>query len=135
MNVVDTSVVLKWFVAEDGSERAADLIGTRLIAPDLLLAELGNALWKKRRRGEIGAEQGRRALLDAELSLALMPAVSLAHRAFAIAVELDRPIYDCHFLALAEQSGRPLITADKRFVDQCAATRFEKMVERLEFQP
>jgi predicted nucleic acid-binding protein len=124
VKVVDTSVVLKWYVSEEGSESAAQIIGTQLIAPDLILAELSNALWKKHRRGEIGPEQARLALAEVELSVALIPAASLVHRAFAIAMELKHPVYDCYFLALAEQSGCPLLTADRRLLSRCADTPF-----------
>jgi len=49
--VVDAGVVVKWYIPESGSDRAAALLETdrRLIAPDLLLAEVANVLWKSRR--------------------------------------------------------------------------------------
>jgi predicted nucleic acid-binding protein len=50
--VADTSVALKWYAPEEDSERAAELLGGFLVAPDLILAELGNALWKKAWQGE-----------------------------------------------------------------------------------
>jgi len=48
---VDAGVVVKWYIPESGSDRAAALLETdrRLIAPDLLLAEVANVLWKSRR--------------------------------------------------------------------------------------
>ena len=53
--VVDSSVVIKWFVTEPLSEEARRILdgyqaGTlTLIAPDLLAAEIGNIVWKKYR--------------------------------------------------------------------------------------
>jgi predicted nucleic acid-binding protein len=43
--VVDASVAVKWYVPELDSQRAHLILagGHRLIAPDLLLAEVGNA--------------------------------------------------------------------------------------------
>lgn len=53
--VVDSSVIIKWFVGEPLSEEAWRVLegyqsGTlTLVAPDLLAAEIGNIVWKKHR--------------------------------------------------------------------------------------
>ena len=53
--VVDSSVVIKWFVVEPYSVEAHYMLeeyqaGPRtLLAPDLLYAEVGNLVWKKHR--------------------------------------------------------------------------------------
>jgi predicted nucleic acid-binding protein len=41
----------------------------------------------------------------------LVPAAS------RLARDLDHPVYDCVYLALAMQEERPVITADRRFYD------------------
>ena len=48
--VVDASVAVKWFVDEAGADRAAALQGESVCAPDLIFAEVGNALWKLQRK-------------------------------------------------------------------------------------
>jgi predicted nucleic acid-binding protein len=130
--VVDTSVVLKWIAAEDDSERATMLISRTMIAPDLIRAELANALWKKvALRGEISAEQANRGL-DRALSLvATVPIDRLAQRSLALAIELLHPVYDCFFLALAEQADMPLVTADVRLVQRLEGTPYRGRVESL----
>ena len=52
---VHASVVIKWFVAETLFEQARLLLSDSfdLHAPDILLAEFANTIWKKVRRGEI----------------------------------------------------------------------------------
>ena len=52
---VDASVVVKWFVQESLFEEARLLLAHRLTlyAPDMLLAEFANTIWKKARRNEI----------------------------------------------------------------------------------
>ena len=47
--VVDASVAIKWFVPEIHSDAALRLRGEayELIAPDLLILEIGNILWKR----------------------------------------------------------------------------------------
>ena len=50
---VDASVVTKWFVPEPLFEEARLVLvhHVDLHAPDMLLAEFANNIWKKRRRG------------------------------------------------------------------------------------
>src|SRR5829696_2051731 len=115
--IVDASIVIKWLVAEDDSD-AALLIRTEndIAAPDLLLIECRNALLNKLRRNELQlaeAQNAERAIqamgIDVFSSAPLLP------RAFAIALDLTVPIYDCIYLAAAIATDRKLITADRRF--------------------
>jgi len=115
--VVDTSVVVKWVVEEPGSGRAQTLVGRPLVAPDLLRAELANALCKKVViRKELTESQAARGLARASAALRLVPAAPLADRALTIALRMTHPVYDCFFLALAEELEMRLITADERLL-------------------
>lgn len=117
--VVDASVAVKWLVDEQDSEQAVKLLDgdLTLAAPDLIYAEVANALWAIARRGNIGAADVRDALdvlSDAPLMVPsstkqLMPAAA------RLVGDLDRPVYDCMYLALAIQEQRPVVTADRRF--------------------
>ncbi|HEU4958889.1 MAG TPA: type II toxin-antitoxin system VapC family toxin [Sphingomonas sp.] len=129
--VVDTSVVIKWIVAEQDSAVALALIGDDILAPDLLKAELANALWKKVRRGEITDAHAVVAFEEVLAILPFAPSADLAGRALAIGLEAGHSIYDCHFLALAETIGAKLITADIRLVAKCDGTHFAELVEPL----
>ena len=55
--VVDASVAVKWLVEEEDSEAADRLLEQRheLFAPRLMASEVGNALWRKVRMGELRA--------------------------------------------------------------------------------
>ena len=131
--VVDTSVVLKWVVAEQDSQHAQTLVGLPLVAPDLLRAELANALWNKVViRNELTPEQASRGLERASGALHLIPATPLADRALALGLALLHPIYDCFFLALAERLELPLITADRRFLNRVRASSLAIRVLHLE---
>jgi len=90
--IVDTSVVVKWFVAEEGQEAAEALIGQPLIAPDLILAEVSNAAWKKWRGKEIGEDQAVLAQTLVSSFIELVPSRPLAGQALAIAIELEHPV-------------------------------------------
>lgn len=117
--VVDASVAVKWLVHEPLSEQAAKLLDDDLplAAPELIFAEVANALWAISRRGDIGAADVREALdllADAPLIVAssMKQLMAVAAR---LASDLDHPVYDCMYLALALQEQRPVITADLRF--------------------
>ena len=123
--VVDASVACKWFIEESGSAEAANLFTAAdgLIAPDLIVPEVCNALWRKRRGGEIGTAQAT-AAIDSLGGLLddIVPGVGLAARSFAIAEALGHPVYDCFYLALAELRQTKLVTADKRLLDRLVET-------------
>ena len=115
--VVDASVAVKWFTAEQWTEESRRLLTASVDrhAPDLILAETANVLWKKARRGEIEAPHGYfREAANLPDVLVLHRCQELFVRAGTIALELDHPAYDCIYLACAEVEGVPLVTADRR---------------------
>lgn len=61
-------------------------------------------------------------------AIAYRPLRPLAPRAAALARELDHPVYDCFYLALAEAEGAALITADRRLVE---SVRGRPLAERV----
>ncbi len=129
MTVVgDASVAAEWVLDEPSTERALALRGDEtLIAPSLIASELGNALWKAVRRGGVTRADALAAMNTILVPFeALVPVEDLRNRALELAIELDHPIYDCFYLALAERERCPLVTADKRLV---AATKKFKGVE------
>lgn len=121
--VVDASVAVKWVVAEDGSNEAARLLdGRSLLAPELILPECANILWKKATRGEITeGEAAIAADLLARLEVELIGHRALMPAALGLALELGHPAYDCAYLALALDRGVPMVTADGRFVRAVSA--------------
>ena len=116
MIVVDTSVVVKWAVEEPGADAARQLIGEPLVAPDLVIAELGHVLAKKVRRDELDLDSATIAYTQLPSLLRLTPSRALEGRAFELAIQLHHSIYDCYFLALAEAVEGELVTADEVFV-------------------
>lgn len=122
---VDASIVVKWYISENRSDEARLLLAHRLerLAPDFLLVEFANTVWKKARRGEIADP---RTYLDGipELGnvIELRADRDLAERAAGLAVAIDHPVYDCLYLACAEATGSRLITADRKFADKVASS-------------
>jgi predicted nucleic acid-binding protein len=121
--VSDASVVLQLVVAEPASAVVLDLFGRhKIMAPDLMLVECGNALWRRCRRGELTAKQARSAHHDlASTSFALTPDRELAGAALELAIDLDHPVHDCLYLALGLRAGVPVVTADRRFAAAAAS--------------
>jgi len=132
--VVDASVALKWYLPEPESELAGRLLDPEhdLIAPDLLFAEVGNALWKRWRRGEIGLGE----LRDPLAALAAVPfdvrsAAPLLSAAAEVAVVSGCTVYDGLYVALAIETGAPLITADRGLARRLAGGPWARSVRTL----
>ncbi len=122
VRVVDASVAVQWLVDEEFSSQALQLLfgESSLIAPDLIFAEVANALWKMQRRREMEVEQMERAINTLRFSSILTPTSmqELSASAIRIAAELDHAVYDCYYLALAVRSKCVVVTADKRFFNK-----------------
>jgi len=116
--VVDASIAALWVLEQDGSARANTLRGeSGLIAPSLIAAEIGSAIWKAVRRKTVSRADALVAIETALLPFqALVPDSELRSRALALAIELDHPIYDCFYLALAERERAPLVSVDKGLI-------------------
>ncbi len=135
MILIDASVALKWFVIEKGSERATDLFGKNICAPSLILPEVANGLWKIWRRGTLTAAVVRDNIDTLRANFSELTSLeALASRAGEIALELDHPVYDCFYLADAEQRGLSLVTADERLLRKIADTGFAGLAVDLELQ-
>lgn len=113
--VLDASVAVKLLVEEAGSEAALALLGSRLVAPELLGAECANVLWRVRRRGALSAEGATHRLARlAALPIETLPHATLLPGALARALRHDHPVYDCLYLEASARTGLPLVTADRR---------------------
>ena len=123
--VVDASVVLKWFVSEDGSEAALRLLDgeKRFLAPDHMFAETTNAVWKRVRLRDLSVEYGFeiiRKIHRTAIAIEIVSCRDLAAEAYKIAVTYGRSVYDAMYVALAKQRNTRLITADDRLFNALA---------------
>jgi predicted nucleic acid-binding protein len=128
--VVDASVAAKWVLPETDSTRAAALrtADDELIAPSLVIAEIGNAIWKAVLRGNVAGGDATEILRICVAHFErIVPLEELAARASELAIDLRRPIYDCFYLALAQRETAILVTADE---DMIAAGRKAKIKVR-----
>ena len=126
--VLDSSVVIKWFLAESDSDRAHRILDQiegrtlEVVIPDLLYAEVGNVLWKRYLFHGHDRDECASFLRDLQaVLLPIVPVTLLFERAFALAADHRRTVYDMLYLALAEREDCPLITADERLVNAVSA--------------
>ena len=89
-----------------------------VIAPDLFVAEVSNAIWRYVRAGMLDSEQGSVVL---ERSVMLVdtfePGQMLFKEAFALSVDHQHPVYEALYLVLARRHNGLLATLDKRMVE------------------
>ena len=113
--VLDSSVVIKWFLLEDCTPEARQILlayrngDCQITVPDLLYAEVGNILWKRHVQKGLDESYCQAALH--ELDALLLP-IAIAHK---------RTMYDMLYVALAEREGCPFVTADERLVNAIGA--------------
>lgn len=132
--VVDASVALRWLLDLPGSEKAFVAIqqNDRIIAPDLVLAEIANGLWKAAMFADLSHFQAETALTETEQAFdELISTTELKSQALLIALELKHPAYDCFYIALAEARQCKFITADARLFRQCQKTKWADLLTLL----
>ena len=121
--VLDASVAVKWVLPEDDSP-LAETLRDRIIAgdidavaPDTFPVEIAHALTRAERRGTIPVGQAslgvRLILLDGPN---VQPYLPLLPRAVELSSQKRIGVYDCLYVALAEELDCELITADAKLV-------------------
>lgn len=122
--VVDASIALKWFIDEEDSDKAFDLLEkwkkqeTLMLAPSLLVYEITNILYQNVRKGNLlkdEAANSLRRLLIAGIKLDGGQYSIIGVRAIELAQQYAlKASYDAYYLALAEHEECELWTADTR---------------------
>ena len=118
--VVDASVAAKWYFREELSDRADALLEQRneILAPGLLAIEIATLVWKRARRGEITEATADRIVTELrKVPLEIKPTAELVPAALPLAQTQGITLYDAFYVAMAIQSGCPLITADRKLYD------------------
>lgn len=122
--VIDASVLLKAVLREQDSEAAYSLVAQHregaatLIAPDLILTEAANALWKRALlRREISIADARDAFASlTSAGIILHASTVLLEDALALAFRHRHTVYDALYVTLAVRQRRPLVTADEKLL-------------------
>jgi len=122
--VVDASLVIKWVIHEEDSDKALSLLAdwtaknVVIYVPALLAYEVTNLLYRRTLRDEIDLPKAKEIfsrLMTSELSLYFSQEASLGLQALELAHQFHLPaIYDAYYLALAQSRKCDLWTADAR---------------------
>ena len=123
--IVDASVAVKWVLRESDSDIARTIAAgdMRLLAPDLIILELANALRKAVSAQSITRDYAVQSL--AGIRRVFDPLITIADfidEAISLAIDLKHPIYDCVYLVTSRRLGAPLVTADTTFAAKLAGT-------------
>jgi predicted nucleic acid-binding protein len=133
--LIDASVAVKFALDEEDHQAARQLSLGPICAPELILSETANGWWKSWRKGAISAAHYDAAILNLpSLFDELFPIAPVMPRAVAISQALAHPVYDCVYLAYAEQHGSPVVTADLKLLNKIAMTELAGLCEPLTAQ-
>lgn len=126
--VLDASVAFKWEVPESDSAQANRLRDDfrnalhDLVTPHFFPQELAHALTRAERQRRIAIGQAVLLWADAMMTQPrLLPVTPLTPRAIDISSALRIGVYDCLYVALAEQEGCEFVTADDKLVKNLQA--------------
>jgi predicted nucleic acid-binding protein len=132
--VLDACVVVKLFIQEENHADALffnSSVFTR-IAPEILLVEVANAFRKKIFNKEMDINQAEESLNKLpKLFDELFIVKELIEKAFNYAVELNHPVGDCVYLALAIKNDAKLITSDAKFLSKVQKTSMKNNIHLL----
>ena len=124
--VVDASIAVKLYVPEVHSAHSIRFFsdGHELIAPEFMLAEFGNIVWKKSALlGELTEAESKAIVAAAqELPLGYYYTNGLLTDALQIALATKRTVYDSLYIALADAQGCQLMTDDRKLYESLRST-------------
>lgn len=125
--VVDTSIIVRWFIDQCGTDRSLDLLDEHLegkvaIATPWLSVAEAIAVIEHRHGGAERARLALKAILESELDIVHLDA-ALIEDGLLECVALDCRLYDGIPAALARRLSAPLWTAERR-----AHSSYERVV-------
>ena len=138
--VLDASVLVKWFLHQQEGDRERALAlrelhisgRSTIFIPQLALLEILNAVRFAPKAKEEDGEMALETLHDLHLETKPLE-VDLLRKANAIAWAYKITIYDALYVALAEQVGYPLITADEVMVKKLKGHSIVVLLRELDF--
>ena len=129
--VIDASVAVKWFVSEEGSDKADEVSASEytLLAPRLIMIEVANALARKAMQNLITPLEAAEYVRTLPQFLAgLLDVEDLIEPALQSACRHRHPIYDFVYVEAARRRDTKLLTADQKLIAKVKGTNIAKLV-------
>ena len=130
--VIDTSALVKLAIPEDHSDTVSEIASLhaasriQLVAPDFILLECANVLWKHARRDKVPLTDVMSAVDTLRrLDVRLVRQDELMDDALQFALTVGIAVYDALFCVVARRNGAQLITADGRLANSIADTEVQ----------
>jgi predicted nucleic acid-binding protein len=130
--VVDTSVCIKYFIADPLTAKVNQLFGhfanlqTQIYVPDLFYIECANVFWKYVRARMYTATEVQADLATLKaFPLLVVSTADLMADAVTIALAYGISAYDASYVALSQQVGATLLTLDGKLVRALSASSFD----------
>lgn len=112
--ILDASVAVALLIRHPLSEAARAIGPIEFAAPQALLAEVANTLWKYVMFADLARAEAADAIGYAGQICSFVPDETLVADALDIALANRHPVYDCLYLALARQRRERLVTGDRK---------------------
>lgn len=140
--VIDASIATKWFLKEEDSHLANALLkqNISLLAPALIRLEVSAAIAKAVRFNAITVPDAQRqfSIWNECLKkgmIQLETPVEHNLQAFEVAIDIGHPLQDCLYLEVAQRYSLPLLTADKKLIENAPRAGVEiKKIEDIVVQ-
>lgn len=119
MIVADTNLIVYLFITGDKTPLAQDVLSKdpHWIVPPLWQSEFRNVLAGYIRRG-MALTQAKQIMADAISILENRQVLPSSEKILDLISQNDCTAYDCEFIALAQQLGVLLVTADKQLLNR-----------------
>lgn len=136
MQVLDASVIYKWYIEEIDSNKANEILTkyrtgeTIITIPDLLIIELANALRFNPKTTLSDIEEIINNIYYLDLNI-VVPTLELIKLSTKLSYQYKIIIYDAIYVALAKELGFEFITADEKLYSKIKNFRFVNSLKNL----
>lgn len=115
--MVDASALSAFLLREEGWRNLAGYFANA-VAPDHVIKEAANAIWRATRTGILSDEESKKAfsllLRMVGRNLVLEPELNYLEGAFTLSITYGITVYDALYVALALKRNLPLLTLDEK---------------------
>lgn len=129
--LLDNSVIFKLFVEEEKSEIVREIYAQNyeLYYLDFTIIEAANSFASAARRNRISKQQASEnfAMLKV-IAQNILICANYLDDAFALALQIDHPTYDCLYAIAAKENDAVLVTADVKFAQKLDPKIFKTQI-------